>query len=88
MRFIMTSASERTAHASAQGAQAKGDSPRTPRTFRSTPQTRRRNDLPDTTTIRVSTMSDNDLLRNKILDADPNRESHYRPPTLKGRILR
>ena len=82
MRFIMTQASERT-HAT----QPRTDAPRTPKT-RSTPQTRRRNDLPDTTTIRVSTMSDNDLLRNKILDADPNRESHYRQPTLKGRILR
>ena len=81
MRFTFN-ASERSAATHAP--RVSGQTPKT----RSTPQTRRRNDLPDTTTIRISTMTDNDRLRNKILDADPNRESHYRPPTLKGRILR
>ena len=66
--------------------EGNADTPRMPKT-RSTPQTRRRNDLPDTTTIRISTMNDNDRLRNKILDADPNRELHYAAPTLKQRIL-
>lgn len=67
--------------------QPQTNAPRTPKT-RSTQQTRRRNDLPDTTTVRISTMSDNDRLLNKILDPDPNRELHYATPTLKRRILR
>ncbi len=58
-----------------------------PRSYRSTQQTRRRNDLPDTTTITISHATNEQLLTNKILDADPNRESHYNAPTLKNRIL-
>jgi hypothetical protein len=80
MRFIMNSEGERT------HALATQPTKRTPRP-RSTPQTRRRNDLPDTTTITIRTMTDNDRLLNKILDADPNRELHYNAPTLKRRIL-
>lgn len=82
MRFIMNSGGERT-HAT----QTPDSSPRMPRT-RSTPQTRRRNDLPDTTTIKTTRLDDMTALHNKILDPDPNRELHYRAPTLKGRILR
>jgi hypothetical protein len=81
MRFIMTSEGERT------HAPATKPTETTARRPRSTPQTRRRNDLPDTTTITIRSMTDNDRLRNKILDADPNRELHYSTPTLKRRIL-
>lgn len=59
---------------------------RTPRTLRS-PQTRRRTDLPDTTTITTRNATDRELLA-PIFDADPNRSTHYLPPKLKGRILR
>lgn len=87
MLFTFTPASERTHAITSPSFKGNADEPHTPKT-RSTPQTRRRNDLPDTKTIRVSTMNDNDRLRNKILDADPNRELHYNAPTLKRRILR
>lgn len=82
MRFIID-----PALASHDATQPKNDTNR-PRTYRSTPQTRRRNDLPDTTTITISHATDAQLLTNKILDADPNRSTHYLPPKLKGRILR
>lgn len=52
------------------------------------PQTRRRNDLPDTTTVTIRHMTDSERLFHKILDTDPNRSTHYLPPKLKGRILR
>lgn len=84
MRFTFT-ASERSADTpAARGSSDKGQTPKT----RSTPQTRRRNDLPDTKTVTIRSMTDNDRLLNKILDADPNRELHYATPTLKRRILR
>lgn len=85
MRFIMTAGDERT-HAP----KPQTDERPTPTTYktRSTPQTRRRNDLPDTKTIRISKLDDATMLANKILDPDPNRKLHYATPTLKRRILR
>ena len=85
MRFTFNASERSAATHAAQGSEQSGVKP--PKT-RSTPQTRRRNDLPDTKTVTIRSMTDNDRLLNKILDADPNRELHYATPTLKRRILR
>lgn len=77
MRFIMNGV-----HASTHAPE-----PTKPQTFRRTPQTRRRTDLPDTTTITVRNATERELLK-PIFEADPNRSTHYLPPKLKGRILR
>lgn len=50
-------------------------------------QTRRRTDLPDTTTVTTKLASTDELILAK-LHYDSNRETHYLPPKLKGRILR
>lgn len=79
MRFIMNGAHAPT--------HAPNPTPTQPTKTRSTPQTRRRTDLPDTKTIRTRIATDRELLA-PIFDADPNRSTHYLPPKLKGRILR